>query len=71
MGIFDILMSFVTSLFSKSQGIVLVSTPFQLITAQKAMMKHGTQLVWFRYLYVLFSRYMAINDLKIIPPADD
>jgi N-acetylglucosaminylphosphatidylinositol deacetylase len=32
----------------------------------KAMFEHRSQLVWFRYLYLLFSRYIWINDLKII-----
>jgi N-acetylglucosaminylphosphatidylinositol deacetylase len=27
------------------------------------MRRHWSQLVWFRWLYVLFSRYMWVNDL--------
>lgn len=29
-----------------------------------AMKKHKSQLVWFRYLYLIFSRYMHVNVLK-------
>jgi N-acetylglucosaminylphosphatidylinositol deacetylase len=32
----------------------------------KAMFEHRSQLVWFRYLYLLFSRYIWINDFKLI-----
>ncbi|KAI6233062.1 N-acetylglucosaminylphosphatidylinositol deacetylase [Aphelenchoides fujianensis] len=32
----------------------------------RAMREHRTQLVWFRYLYLLFSRYVTINTLKRI-----
>jgi N-acetylglucosaminylphosphatidylinositol deacetylase len=32
-------------------------------TAHAAMRRHWSQLVWFRWLYVLFSRYMWVNDL--------
>jgi N-acetylglucosaminylphosphatidylinositol deacetylase len=31
-----------------------------------AMIKHQTQMVWFRYLYLAFSSHMHVNRLKII-----
>ncbi|PAV15258.1 carbohydrate esterase family 14 [Pyrrhoderma noxium] len=34
----------------------------EYFTALKAMTKHHSQLVWFRWLYVSFSRYMWVND---------
>ena len=35
-------------------------------TAWKAMTEaHRSQMVWFRYLWIGFSRYMVINDLKL------
>lgn len=30
---------------------------------QKAMKQHVSQMVWFRKLYIVFSRYMLINTL--------
>ncbi|THG97127.1 hypothetical protein EW026_g4816 [Hermanssonia centrifuga] len=37
-------------------------------TALRAMLQHGSQLVWFRWLYVAFSRYMWVNEwLEIVP----
>lgn len=30
---------------------------------QHAMHQHRSQMVWFRRLYILFSRYMIINSL--------
>ncbi|KAG6330527.1 hypothetical protein ID866_8560, partial [Astraeus odoratus] len=31
-------------------------------TATCALREHGSQLLWFRYLYMLFSRYMWVNE---------
>lgn len=31
-----------------------------------AMFKHKTQLMWFRYLYLMFSRYMFMNTLEVM-----
>ncbi|XP_069003067.1 N-acetylglucosaminyl-phosphatidylinositol de-N-acetylase [Embiotoca jacksoni] len=35
--------------------------------AKAAMLCHRTQLLWFRYLYVTFSRYMFVNTFQVIP----
>ncbi|XP_068186967.1 N-acetylglucosaminyl-phosphatidylinositol de-N-acetylase isoform X2 [Antennarius striatus] len=35
--------------------------------ATNAMLCHRTQLLWFRYLYIAFSRYMFTNTFQIIP----
>lgn len=34
----------------------------QYATAVRAMRHHVSQLEWFRYLYVSFSRYMWVNE---------
>jgi N-acetylglucosaminylphosphatidylinositol deacetylase len=45
--------------------LLLVSSPISYRTAQNAMTKaHKSQMVWFRWGYISFSRYMMINDLK-------
>lgn len=36
----------------------------------KAMKQHQSQLVWFRRLYMLFSRYMLINSLQQMELSD-
>ncbi|XP_049879163.1 N-acetylglucosaminyl-phosphatidylinositol de-N-acetylase [Pectinophora gossypiella] len=36
----------------------------------RAMKRHKSQMVWFRHLYVMFSRYMVINTLRRISLAD-
>ncbi|KAG5342479.1 N-acetylglucosaminyl-phosphatidylinositol de-N-acetylase [Termitomyces sp. T112] len=41
---------------------VIVSGIYDYLTALQAMRAHTSQLVWFRWLYVLFSRYMWINE---------
>ncbi|XP_041864039.1 N-acetylglucosaminyl-phosphatidylinositol de-N-acetylase isoform X2 [Melanotaenia boesemani] len=35
--------------------------------AKAAMLCHRTQLLWFRYLYIAFSRYMFVNTFHVIP----
>ncbi|XP_023688847.1 N-acetylglucosaminyl-phosphatidylinositol de-N-acetylase isoform X2 [Paramormyrops kingsleyae] len=34
--------------------------------ARAAMLRHRSQLLWFRHLYLLFSRYMLINTFQVI-----
>lgn len=41
---------------------VFVSGIPEYATALRAMYAHQSQLVWFRWLYVLFSRYMWVNE---------
>lgn len=41
---------------------VFVSGVSEYVLAIKAMREHASQLVWFRYLYVTFSRYMWVNE---------
>ncbi|KAF9036971.1 LmbE-like protein [Hymenopellis radicata] len=45
---------------------VFVSGVHEFLTAHKAMRQHWSQLVWFRLLYVLFSRYMWVNEWQEI-----
>jgi len=37
------------------------------LRAMRAMHEHRSQLVWFRRLYVLLSRYMWVNEWVEIP----
>ncbi|TFY82464.1 hypothetical protein EWM64_g1549 [Hericium alpestre] len=46
---------------------VFVAGMRQYLTAVRAMRQHRTQLVWYRWLYVLFSRYMWVNEWVEIP----
>ncbi|NXM08167.1 PIGL acetylase, partial [Tyrannus savana] len=34
--------------------------------AKRAMRCHRSQLLWFRHLYVLLSRYMVVNSLRLL-----
>ncbi|KAI1788649.1 LmbE-like protein [Ganoderma leucocontextum] len=39
--------------------------------AHRAMRQHWSQLVWFRWLYVSFSRYMWVNEwVEVVPPSN-
>lgn len=45
--------------------LLFVLSPFQVMTSvYEAMKQHKSQLVWFRWLYVVFSKYMIINQLQ-------
>lgn len=47
---------------SPAKLAVFVSGFKQYRAALRAMMHHRSQLVWFRWLYVTFSRYMWVNE---------
>ncbi|ADM11958.1 N-acetylglucosaminylphosphatidylinositol deacetylase [Encephalitozoon intestinalis ATCC 50506] len=41
--------------------------PFSMyMSSTKMMLLHRSQMVWFRYLYVLFSNFMSYNDFTIV-----
>ncbi|XP_071110878.1 N-acetylglucosaminyl-phosphatidylinositol de-N-acetylase-like [Haliotis cracherodii] len=46
--------------------VVYVSSPSQVLTAQRAMYAHWSQFVWFRILFIFFSRYLIINTFTKI-----
>lgn len=49
--------------YRQEERLSLVSSPLSYLITHRAMRQHITQLVWFRWLYVTFSRYMFVNDL--------
>ncbi|KAK7087124.1 hypothetical protein V1264_021214 [Littorina saxatilis] len=44
---------------------VYMLSPQHILRAQRAMLAHGSQLEWFRFLYIILSRYMAINSFTV------
>lgn len=59
-GILDLLLP-----IRNTDETTFISPPFAYLTTHKAMRQHKSQLVWFRWLYVTFSRYMFVNDLVL------
>ncbi|KAG9486047.1 N-acetylglucosaminyl-phosphatidylinositol de-N-acetylase [Eleutherodactylus coqui] len=49
-----------------SRDVVFISSGRQYKQAKEAMLHHQSQLLWFRHLYLLFSRYMMINSLTFL-----
>ncbi|XP_045382799.1 N-acetylglucosaminyl-phosphatidylinositol de-N-acetylase isoform X1 [Lemur catta] len=49
-----------------SHDVLFVLTSAEVARAKRAMSCHRSQLLWFRRLYVLFSRYMRINSLHFL-----
>ncbi|XP_061460875.1 N-acetylglucosaminyl-phosphatidylinositol de-N-acetylase [Rhineura floridana] len=49
-----------------SKDVLFVLTKEEADLAKRAMQCHRSQLLWFRRLYVVFSRYMVINSLRVL-----
>ncbi|XP_045634267.1 N-acetylglucosaminyl-phosphatidylinositol de-N-acetylase isoform X3 [Ursus americanus] len=49
-----------------TRDVLFVLTSKEVAQAKRAMSCHRSQLLWFRRLYVLFSRYMRINSLHFL-----
>ncbi|XP_067949031.1 N-acetylglucosaminyl-phosphatidylinositol de-N-acetylase-like [Watersipora subatra] len=58
--IFDVVLSCFLNENVLLTPITYIAIPF------KAMFKHRSQLMWFRYLYLMFSRYMFLNNIDEI-----
>ncbi|XP_029783966.1 N-acetylglucosaminyl-phosphatidylinositol de-N-acetylase isoform X4 [Suricata suricatta] len=50
----------------QTPDVLFVLTSEEVARAKKAMSCHRSQLLWFRRLYVLFSRYLRINSLHFL-----
>jgi N-acetylglucosaminylphosphatidylinositol deacetylase len=50
----------------RSTRFCFMSSAYQYLRGREAMKWHKTQLVWFRYLYLLTSRYMLYNEINQI-----
>jgi N-acetylglucosaminylphosphatidylinositol deacetylase len=61
--IFDLLPSLAYDYFLRENLIAISSLNDYLLTL-KSMMKHKTQLLWFRWIYIFTSSYMVINILE-------
>ncbi|XP_073421457.1 N-acetylglucosaminyl-phosphatidylinositol de-N-acetylase [Dendrobates tinctorius] len=46
--------------------VLIISSGRQYQRAKEAMLQHQSQLLWFRHLYLFFSRYMMINSLNFL-----
>lgn len=54
----------------RNRRAVFTSGFREYVTTIRAMQKHASQLVWFRYLYVTFSSYMWVNEWVEVEPVD-
>ncbi|KAM4048365.1 N-acetylglucosaminyl-phosphatidylinositol de-N-acetylase [Anomaloglossus baeobatrachus] len=48
------------------QDVLFISSGRQYKQAKEAMLLHQSQLLWFRHVYLFFSRYMMINSLNFL-----
>ncbi|NXU47273.1 PIGL acetylase, partial [Turnix velox] len=48
------------------RDVLFILTEEETEQARRAMRCHRSQLLWFRHLYMVFSRYMMINSLHLL-----
>ncbi|XP_065502906.1 N-acetylglucosaminyl-phosphatidylinositol de-N-acetylase isoform X1 [Caloenas nicobarica] len=48
------------------RDVLFILTEEETEQARRAMRCHRSQLLWFRHVYMLFSRYMVINSLRLL-----
>ncbi|KAG8536302.1 hypothetical protein GDO81_026670, partial [Engystomops pustulosus] len=55
-------------LLSRFSGpdVLVISSGSQYQQGKEAMQQHQSQLLWFRHVYLFFSRYMMINSLNFL-----
>ncbi|KAI0739100.1 putative deacetylase LmbE-like domain-containing protein, partial [Daedaleopsis nitida] len=56
---------------TEASQATVVSSWAGYLQAHRAMREHRSQLVWFRWLYVSFSRYMWVNEWVEVMPSSD
>ncbi|NXD64924.1 PIGL acetylase, partial [Eolophus roseicapillus] len=59
--ILDVLISYLLP-----SDALFILTEEETEQAKRAMRCHHSQLLWFRHIYMLFSRYMVINSLRLL-----
>ena len=60
-------LSIVDIIIANMLGEKIILTPIpDFVRPYRAMFQHRSQLMWFRYLYLLFSRYMFMNTLEVM-----
>ncbi|KAI8379505.1 putative deacetylase LmbE-like domain-containing protein [Radiomyces spectabilis] len=64
-GVADLMPITVQQVLNKHHHLLMLAPPGAYLISHKAMRQHASQLVWFRWLYVTFSRYMYVNELAI------
>jgi len=60
-----------TFLSASKYRLATFMDPEGYLQALRAMRQHRSQLLWFRYLYIIFSRYMYINEWEESIPNHD
>jgi N-acetylglucosaminylphosphatidylinositol deacetylase len=66
MFLFDLLTTLMLQIIVKNPGenLLAVNSYRDFVITIKSMLKHKSQLVWFRWLYIFSSRYMFINNIE-------
>lgn len=62
--LWHVLRTSLSVLFGKPESSRITCVTHTMLPAYKGMRMHRSQLVWFRYLHLIFSRYVYINVLQ-------
>ncbi|GMT28444.1 hypothetical protein PFISCL1PPCAC_19741, partial [Pristionchus fissidentatus] len=60
-------LSLMVSLLRDSPNCTLISSPADIISSWRAMAAHRSQLLWFRYLYMITSSLLFTNTFTRVP----
>lgn len=63
LAVIDVLITVLLYSINPGQTLIHLASVTETTTIMTALSKHSSQMVWFRKLYMMFSRYMIINTL--------
>lgn len=64
LAVIDVLITILLYRMSPGQTLIQLASVAETTTIMTALSKHSSQMVWFRKLYMMFSRYMIVNTLS-------
>lgn len=65
LSILDLPYSWIESWFKTNNHLLVVSSFEDYFLTRSALKKHKSQMIWFRKLYSIFSRYMFVNTFQV------
>lgn len=63
LAVIDVFITILFHSFSSKNRLIQLASVVETTTIMTALKKHSSQMVWFRKLYMMFSRYMIVNTL--------
>lgn len=64
LAVIDVLITVLLYRLNPRETLIQLASVTETTTVMTALCKHSSQMVWFRKLYMMFSRYMIVNTLS-------